>query len=501
VSETTVVIAGRRPALLRDILQQAGGFRVVAEARSGAEAIKASLRLQPQLVTIDLSLPDMGADEAVASILRELAVPIVVLIDPEDSRESPEAQRALARGAVELVCRPGRTGDAAASRDRARLVRTLRAMADVRVVRRARPGRSDQAVSPLPEEPGEVSVVIVDDSAVTRQVLCEVLRRAGGFRIVAEVDSGAAAIEACRRWQPKVVAMDLELPDMDGGAATARILESQPIPVVIVASTASQARSQLAMQALALGAVEITAKPERLDDERGRQVADRLVKTLRAMSRIRVLRSRPQRPVTSDPPPPPPQPTRTYRVVGIGASTGGPEALRRLIAQLPPTFPLPILVVQHMTPGYIGTLVEWLQCYTPLPVCIATAGPLPRHGTVLVAPEGQHMVVDKASEQIILDKDARDLPHHPAVDPLFQSLAAFGEQAIGVLLTGMGQDGAAGLLTMSQAGATTMAQDEESSVVWGMPAEAIQLGAARFIVAPEGAGMILQQECGLAPAP
>jgi len=177
----------------------------------------------------------------------------------------------------------------------------------------------------------------------------------------------------------------------------------------------------------------------------------------------------------------------------MGASTGGPQTLRAIVSRLPAEFPVPILVVQHTTAGYANTLVEWLRAETPLPVEVAQAGQTLSEPVIYIAPTERHMVVEGRRLEL-LDTPPCSL-HRPSATVLFRSVArAFGSRAIGVLLTGMGDDGAAGLLEMRQAGALTVAQDEASSVVFGMPAEAIRLGGAEHVLAPEHiAGLLLKQ--------
>lgn len=346
-----------------------------------------------------------------------------------------------------------------------------------------------------------IRILIADDSHVMRLLYREVLQQAGDFAIVGEVGDGQAAVEACERLRPQVVAMDITMPTLSGIAATAAIMARCPTPVVIVSNALDSRASRLAMQAFEAGAVDVVAKPNMTDRAAGQRAIRHLVDTLRAMSAVRVMRRVVrQAPLPAGAAPLPP--VAGCRIIGIGASTGGPEAVKQLLAPLPADFPVPIVVVQHMVPEFLPSLVAWLDSTVPLPVSLASHGAaLPSRG-VLIAPGKQHLRVEAATCRLHLDPAAGGAAFHPSVDVLFDSLTGFGSAAAGVLLTGMGQDGAAGLGRLKAAGAVTLAQDEASSTVWGMPGVAIRGGAATVVGSPgQLATYLLQLAAPAQPAP
>jgi two-component system, chemotaxis family, protein-glutamate methylesterase/glutaminase len=335
-------------------------------------------------------------------------------------------------------------------------------------------------------------VLVVDDSAVHRQILAGVLGRDPQIEVVGHASNGVEALKAVEQLRPDVVTLDERMPVMGGLDAARQIMRDCPTPIVMVTSAGGVRGRDLVDQAVAAGVLAVQDKRAlALSDARA---GSELVRLIKSMAAVRLVRRRRdpvalvEQPETQRAPSPAPA-----EIVAIGASTGGPQAVRAIVSQLPGDFPLPILVVQHTTAGYAHTFVDWLRAETALPVEVARDGqPLTRRG-IYVAPTERHLVV-RGRHLALLDAPPCSL-HRPSATVLFQSVAhAFGSRAIGVLLTGMGDDGAAGLLEMKQAGALTIAQDQASSVVFGMPAEAIRLGAADHILKPEQVpGLLIEQ--------
>jgi two-component system chemotaxis response regulator CheB len=253
-----------------------------------------------------------------------------------------------------------------------------------------------------------------------------------------------------------------------------------------VTASVSREDQQLAFEAFQAGILAIAEKPLAIAGQ-SRAVAD-LLQTVKSMAQLKVVRRwAPERlhalPASTSAPPRPRSATARPQIVAIGASTGGPQALRMILTQLPPDFPAPILVVQHIAHGFVAGMVDWLQPQCRLPIHLATPGLQLSGPGVHVAPTGQHLVVKGRS--LALTDDPPLSGHRPSATALLQSVAReYGPAAVGILLTGMGDDGAAGLKAMKQAGSVTIAQDEASSVVFGMPAMAIELGAADHILPP-----------------
>lgn len=328
-------------------------------------------------------------------------------------------------------------------------------------------------------------VLVIDDSAVVRQAVLGLLRRERN--VVAESAADPLfALEKMRRWRPHVILLDLEMPRMDGLTFLRQLMADDPIPVVVCSGLAA-AGTDAALRALAEGAVEVIAKPELGVRDFLEARSTRLVETLRAAAGARVHRRRPPRAAqqTAGPPERVPALDRTTdRVVALGASTGGVEALRYILTTLPADAP-GMVIVQHMPPGFTSALARQLNEVSALEVREARSGDRVRPGLALVAPGGHHMVLRRSGARYVVELDDGPMVrrHRPSVDVLLHSVAhAAGANAVGVLLTGMGDDGAAGLLAMRHAGAFTIAQDEATSVVFGMPREAIELGAAASVL-------------------
>ena len=337
-----------------------------------------------------------------------------------------------------------------------------------------------------------IRVVIVDDSDTVRQMLRRWLTPETGFEIVAEAPNGEKAVDQVVRHRPNIVVMDVDMPVMDGLEATRLIMNRAPTPILMFTSSMLARQRKVAFEALAAGALDVFHKPRVEPGEAGEmQIADRFRKLLALLAPIKVISrpaTRPRAPVL-----PAIAPIGSLpRVLAIAASTGGPVALAKVLNALPRTFPACTLLVQHQSAEFMAGFVEWLGDTIKLPVKAAAHHDALRPAVVLVAPGDQHMRLGDDG-RIRLEREEPIHACRPAADALFSSVArAAGPKAIGVLLTGMGRDGAQGLLEMRQAGAITIAQDEESSVVYGMPKTAAELGAAKHILPLDAIGEFVQ---------
>jgi two-component system, chemotaxis family, protein-glutamate methylesterase/glutaminase len=338
----------------------------------------------------------------------------------------------------------------------------------------------------------KVTVLVVDDSPSMRLLLTHILGRDGRIEVIGCVDDGEAAVDfiGATSRRPDVVLMDIHMPRLDGFEATRRIMETNPLPIVICTATADPRELQVAFRSMEAGAVACVEKPVGPGDPEFAARCANLCQTIRLMSEVKVVRrwSKPRlaaagvRPAAPTATAPATARAPQQRIVGIGASTGGPPVLQTLLSALSRDFGAPILVVQHIARGFLPGMVEWLNQTTGLQVHIAAHGATPVAGHVYIAPDDFHLGVT-ASGRLLLAREPAEAGLRPAVSFLFRSLAThLGPHAIGVLLTGMGRDGAAELLAMRQAGAVTIAQDRESSVVHGMPGEAIAMGAAAQVL-------------------
>lgn len=334
-----------------------------------------------------------------------------------------------------------------------------------------------------------IDVVIIDDSPTVRAYLTQLLGSQPDMRVVGSASNGRNGVAMVNRLRPDVVTMDVYMPDMNGFEATREIMASTPTPIVIATSTWSPADVTMAFNAVEAGAVTILQKPAGPGHPDHARSAREVVRTVRLMAEVPVARRwatvRDARGVPSHSVAlPPPAPLRNVEVVAIGASTGGPAVLQTILKGLPKALPVPMLVVQHIAAGFDRGLVDWLTQTTGIPVHLSQDGVRPLAGHAYVARTGAHMGITKKG--VIAASD--DPPEHgsrPSVSYLFRSVAEnMPSRAVGVLLTGMGADGAAELRLLKDGGAVTIAQDRESSVVHGMPGAAIKLDGATYILPP-----------------
>lgn len=329
-----------------------------------------------------------------------------------------------------------------------------------------------------------IRVLVVDDSITQRRAIADRLA-ASGLVVVGEAVDGRDAVAQTHKLRPDVVLMDIVMPHVDGLAATRQILTEIPTPVVILSSFVDSQNEYKTLDALAAGALEVCAKPM-MGSPRERQDWDHILMTVAAAAQVRAIRriDRPKadvsRPVVPAPPPTATLPRRS--VVVIGASTGGPSALRQIFGDLTPDFPLPIVVALHCNSRLSSSVAGWFDRDCDLHVRDAEDGrQLPQApGTVITAPPGRNLSLHRG-RTVITDGTGHE-GCTPGIDELFTSTAkSYGPRAIGVLLTGMGSDGAIGLKRIREQGGCTVAQDEASCVVFGMPAAAIRLGSADHV--------------------
>ncbi len=327
-----------------------------------------------------------------------------------------------------------------------------------------------------------IRVLVAEDSAVTREYLVYLLGRVPPFEVVGAARDGQEAVEMAERLRPDVIVMDVHMPRMNGYEATRQIMEKVPTRIVMITASLRKDETAISFEALKAGALMVVAKPGGPDHPDEAETSRELLQTVRLMAEVRVVRrwQRRDRPALSLPPPARAQPK--IRVTAIGASTGGPAAVAEILKELPGHLEAPILLVQHIAPGFVPGLAEWLRGVTPLRVKLAEPGESAQPGTVYLGPDGSQMGILRDG-RIRLTKGKTDDGFCPSASHLLESVAeAYGPSALGILLTGMGRDGAAGLGRLREAGGVTIAQDEESSVVFGMPGEAIRLGAAEYVL-------------------
>ena len=332
-----------------------------------------------------------------------------------------------------------------------------------------------------------IRVVIVDDSPVIRELLAFALGEDKDLSIIGTATDGEEAVRRVAEKQPDIVLMDINMPKMNGFEATRQIMETTPVPIIIMTSARDPREVAVSFEAMQAGALACLQKPTGIDHPDYAKVMGELKSTLKLMAGIPVVRR--WRPVPSAGAAPERiplhEPPRSYGVIAIGASTGGPTAIEKILSRFPKNLPVPVLIVQHMSDGFIPGFANWLEKTSGFPVTIPKNGESLIPGQAYVAPEGFHMGLDNTLS-IRLFTTPLENGIRPSVSHLFRSInAVCGNHVIAVLLTGMGEDGADELLNLKKGGAITFAQDESSSVVFGMPSVAIKKGAALYVMPPE----------------
>lgn len=335
-----------------------------------------------------------------------------------------------------------------------------------------------------------IRVLIVDDSPVACEHLKYILTLDESIDVVAIAKDGKTAIELAAQLKPNLITMDIHMPGIDGFEATRKIMETDPIPIIIVTGSWHPDEMATSFRAVEAGAVALVKRPVGPSHPDFDEEASNLIQMVKTVSEVRLVKRRRRNVI----------PVETVRVrtqtesvqmgdttvqlIAMGASTGGPPVLQAILSELPRDFPAAVLIVQHIAPGFLSGFIGWLSNTSNLPITIAAQGEQIKSGHIYIAPDHFHMTVT-ATGQIQLTSNPPEYGVRPAVSYLFRSVAEYyGNRAVGVLLTGMGRDGAQELALMKEKGAVTIAQDEESSIVHGMPGEAIRLGAVSYVLSP-----------------
>lgn len=336
-----------------------------------------------------------------------------------------------------------------------------------------------------------INVLVVEDSPVVREFLVHILSADPAIKVIGVANDGEEALEAVRQKKPDVITMDIRMPRMNGLEATRLIMESNPTPIVIVSGTLG-AEEEASFRAIEAGALAVLPRPLGFGHPEHETTARELIQTVKLMAEVKVVRRWPRtrqaeaiKPASSPAEMGLKRPSAKIKLVAIGASTGGPVVLQQVLSGLPKNYQIPVLIVQHIAAGFVHGFAEWLAQSAGFPVEVATHGEYLLPGRAYLAPDGFHMRV-QMGHRIALSNDVPENGLRPSVAALFRSVALVcGPEAVGVLLTGMGKDGAEELRLMKEKGAITIAQDEKSSVIHGMPGEAIRLGAATHVLPPE----------------
>jgi len=333
----------------------------------------------------------------------------------------------------------------------------------------------------------KVKVLLVDDSEITREVLQRLLESDPAISVTGIAENGKEALDKVQKLKPDIVIMDINMPIMDGFEATEQIMAFCPTPILILSSALNKGGIYTTFNALAIGAVDVMEKPAISPNASWSEIGSALVKRVKLVSQAKVLThlKGKLRNISRLPEGDPVRRLNNCELVGIGASTGGPSVVMRILKAIPPDYNVAVVVVQHMANGFTENFVDWLGSSCKIKIKLAEEGEKIEKGKVLIAPDGFHTAVSKRKTIRLISSDPVNNVK-PAVDVLFNSIAEeYGSHAVGVLLTGMGADGADGLKRIRMCGGATIAQSEESCTVFGMPKVAIEKGAAMEILSIE----------------
>jgi two-component system chemotaxis response regulator CheB len=335
----------------------------------------------------------------------------------------------------------------------------------------------------------KIKVLIIEDSPIIQEFLIHTLNSDPGISVIGTAGDGENALEAIIKLKPDVATMDIHMPKMDGFEATRKIMETKPLPIIIVSGTTNISDVGLIFRAMEAGALAVVPRPKGFGHPEHEATVKELIQTIKLMSEVKVIKRWPKAkrmaagPLIQDG-----GMRKTpgeIKIIGIGASTGGPPVLKTILSGLTKDFPVPILIVQHIASGFTSGLVDWLSQSSGFPVHVAGNMMSFIPGHVYVAPDRFHIGIT-STNQIFFSNDEPENGSRPSISYLFRSIVnVHCQNCIGVLLTGMGRDGADELKLMKERGAITIAQDAESSVVYGMPKEAVQLDGATYVLSPD----------------
>lgn len=323
---------------------------------------------------------------------------------------------------------------------------------------------------------GKIKVLLVEDSPTQRILEKKLLENDPEIEIIGEAADGEEAVEKALKLNPDVILLDLQLPKLDGLEVIKKIMSRKPIPILVLSSVVNKSEKFTSMEALRRGAVNVMEKPSIEKGQSWMQIASEIIKNVKEVAKVHVV------PHIEIPTIVPSRskveaPDHEFEAVAIGASTGGPKLVHQILSALPIDYPMPVFIVQHIAPGFDEGFAEWLNKTVKIDVKIATNGEEVKSGTAYVAPVGFHMKVTP-NRTIYLDSGPPVNSQKPSADVLFESVAeVYGDKAIGVILSGMGRDGAEGLKKMKEAGAKVFALRAEDCVVFGMPGAAVEVGA------------------------
>lgn len=452
--------------LISDILSKDNSIEVIDTAHNGKDAVEKVRKLKPDIVTMDVEMPIMDGIEAVKQIMSTNPVPVVML-SSLTSRGAETTMDALKAGAVDFICKPSGTISTNLEIIDAEIIEKVKAVSTAKLKK--------QKIGQGFSESKEIKILIVDNSQFIRRKLRELINREQGLEVIGESGNGKEAIEMVEKIRPDVIIMEIDLPELNGVDVTFEILKKYAIPIIIFSGKTSDRMNDIKL-ALEIGAVDFVPKPA--DQVSIHTVSSLLIKKIRQANDQRINKIK-----TKD------DTAETENILLIGTSSGGPQTLAELVPKIPADIPAGILIVQHMPPIFTKSLADRLNKLSEIPVKEAKEGDEIIAGEALLAPGDFHMTVyekminNKIKRYVSLNKDERIHGVRPAVDITFSSAAnVFGPNTVGVILTGMGADGANSMGLIKAKGGHTIAQNKETSIIFGMPDAAIKLGVVDKIL-------------------
>jgi two-component system, chemotaxis family, protein-glutamate methylesterase/glutaminase len=453
--------------MISDILNRDRAISVVGTAKNGVDAIEKTETLRPDVITMDVEMPEMNGIDAVKTIMKKHPTPIV-MVSALTSKGAKITLESLHAGAIDFICKPSGSislNMKEISKDLVEKVKTA-ATANVKSTRfttMKKPSRLDTSM---------INVFLVDDSPFFIKKLSGVIGSQKDMNIVGTAKDGSEAIQKLRYLHPDVVLMDINMPSINGIIATQKILQQQTLPIIVVSGETDHNMTDI-KKALDAGAIDFIPKPA--NHASFHSMTDLLIEKVRNAPKSKhKIKTRTVHPRSS---------SSVQNLVVIGSSTGGPQTLTRLVPYIPADINAGVLIVQHMPPVFTKSLAERLDGLSAIEVREAKDGDEIKNGCALVAPGDYHMTVEertifgKRKRFVSLNKNEKIHGVRPAVDVMFSTAAdIFEKNIIAVLLTGMGRDGAQAMGSIKAKGGRTIAQDENTSIIFGMPKAAIELG-------------------------
>jgi len=454
--------------VISDILNQDARIEVVGIAKNGSEAIQKTGSLHPDVITMDVEMPVMNGIEAVKNIMSKHPTPIV-MVSALTSQGAKTTLESLHAGAIDFICKPSGSISLNMKEIGEDLVSKVKAAATANVHYSQRTKMTPPSISK-----SSINVFLVDDSPFFLKKISQIISSQRDMNIIGTAHDGGDAIQKLQHVHPDVVLMDINMPSINGVQATQKILQQQSLPIIVISGETERNMGEI-KRALDAGAIDFIPKPA--EHTSIHSMSDLLLQKVRSAPKNKKQFSKRQTTTVDD------TSTTVENLLVIGSSTGGPQTLTQLVPHIPKDINAGVLIVQHMPPVFTKSLAERLDGISALTVKEAKEGDEIRNGEVLLAPGDYHMTVEerivfgKIKRYVSLNKRPKIHGVRPAVDVTFSTAAdVFKDNVVAVLLTGMGRDGAQAMGAIKAKGGRTIAQDEQTSIIFGMPKAAIELG-------------------------